>query len=80
MAFLTICDDASILRFRYMLRSNPERSGGRDPYNYAHLNITTPLATHSRPENSIDKNQQQGLFWNFGQRKSVHSATVTLQN
>ena len=29
----TICDYVSILRFRYMLRSNPERSGGRDPSN-----------------------------------------------
>ena len=25
-----ICDDVSILRFRYMLRSNPEHSGGVD--------------------------------------------------
>ena len=33
-AILTICDDVSILRFRYMLRSNPEHSGGRDPSNY----------------------------------------------
>ena len=32
-AILTICDDVSILRFRYMLRSNPERGGGRDPSN-----------------------------------------------
>ena len=30
-AILTICEDVSILRFRYMLRSNPEHSGGRDP-------------------------------------------------
>ena len=29
-AISTICDDVSILRFRYMLRSNPERSGGQD--------------------------------------------------
>ena len=29
-AIFTICDDVSILRFRYMLRSNPEHSGGRD--------------------------------------------------
>ena len=28
-AILTICDDVSILRFRYMLRSNPEHSGDR---------------------------------------------------
>ena len=27
-AILGICDDVSILRFRYMLRSNPEPSGG----------------------------------------------------
>ena len=33
-AILTICDDVSILRFRYMLRSNPEHSGGRDRSNY----------------------------------------------
>ena len=25
---LTICDDVSILRFRYMLRFNPKHSGG----------------------------------------------------
>ena len=29
-AILTISDDVSILSFRYMLRSNPEHSGGRD--------------------------------------------------
>ena len=29
-AILTICDDVSILRFRYMLRSSPGPSGGRD--------------------------------------------------
>ena len=33
-AILTICDDVSILRFRYMLRSNTERNGGRDSFNY----------------------------------------------
>ena len=33
-SILTICDDVSILRFRYMLRSNPERSGGREASNY----------------------------------------------
>ena len=32
-AILTICDDVSILRFRYMLRSNTEYSGGLDPSN-----------------------------------------------
>ena len=32
-AILTICDDVSILRFCYMLRSNPEHSGGRDRSN-----------------------------------------------
>ena len=32
-SILTICDDVSILRFRYMLRSNQERRGGRDPSN-----------------------------------------------
>ena len=32
-AILTFCDDVSILRFRYMLRSNPGGSGGRDPSN-----------------------------------------------
>ena len=34
-AILTISDDVSILRFRYMLRSNPEHSEGRDRSNYA---------------------------------------------
>ena len=32
-AILTISDDVSILRFRYILRSSPERTGGRDPSN-----------------------------------------------
>ena len=32
-AILTICDDVRILRFKYMLRSNPEHSGGRDRSN-----------------------------------------------
>ena len=33
-AILIICDDVSILRFRYMLRSSPEYSEGRDRSNY----------------------------------------------
>ena len=33
LAIFTISDDVSILRFRYMLRSNPEYSGGRDRSN-----------------------------------------------
>ena len=39
LAIFTICDDVSILRFRYMLRSNPKHSGGRDRSNYTRRQI-----------------------------------------
>ena len=46
-AILTICDDVSILRFRYKLRSNPKRSGGWDPSSY--LNMTDTHAPWTWP-------------------------------
>ena len=48
LAIFTICDDVSILRFRYMLRSNPDHSGGRDRSNeYAGDTMSNTLVLKS---------------------------------